>query len=63
MWNGEVEEFSLKGHPYARHAFGWLEATNSKRRRPFVILKMWPAETPEEAVQSVFEREFHARSL
>jgi hypothetical protein len=59
-WTGLVEQFTLMGYPYCKHAFGWMEET-SRKGKPCVILQMWPVETPEAAVQAVFEREFRAR--
>jgi hypothetical protein len=62
IWDGTVEQFTLKGYPYAKHAFGWMEQTAGGKANPFVILKMSPVETAEDAVQAMFDRAFCARA-
>ena len=51
VWRGDVETFDIIGHPKAKQAFAWSEATTGTRRRFFAVLAVPPIDSPAKAVQ------------
>ncbi len=53
IWNGDVEVFTIRGHPKARRAYAWSHATekNDQARRYVAVLELPPVESPETAVK------------
>jgi len=53
LWTGDVEVFTIRGHPKARRAFAWGHATgkNDKARRYVAVLELPPVDSPETAVK------------
>lgn len=52
VWEGDIEVFTLIGHPKAPKAYAWSEATTGTKRRFFAALHMGPVDTPAKAVQA-----------
>src|ERR1041385_903219 len=59
VWEGEVEVFELKGHPKAKHAYGWGHATgeNDQARRYVTVLDLPPVDSPQSAVRAAIMQE------
>ena len=51
VWRGEVETFSLSGHPKAVVAYAWTYMDDSNEKQHVAILKLPPVVGPREAVQ------------
>jgi hypothetical protein len=51
-WEGDVEVFELDGHPKARRAYAWSEATTGTKRRFFAVLGLGPVTGAAEAVRA-----------
>ncbi|HYJ88084.1 MAG TPA: hypothetical protein VEW46_18600 [Pyrinomonadaceae bacterium] len=53
VWNGDVEVFTIRGHPKAKRAYAWSHATgkNDQARRYVAVLELPPVESPETAVK------------
>ena len=51
VWEGDVETFTLIGHPAAAMAYSWSEAIEGTRRRFFAVLHLGPVDSPAKAVQ------------
>jgi hypothetical protein len=51
VWKGDVETFSLKGHPKATCAYGWSEGTGDKERF-FAVLEIPPVKSALDAVRA-----------
>ncbi len=53
IWNGDVEVFTIRGHPKAKRAYAWGHATgkNDQARRYVAVLELPPVESPETAVK------------
>jgi len=52
VWEGDVEVFELDGHPKAKRAYAWSEATTGTKRRFFVVLHAPPVGSAAEAVRA-----------
>jgi len=48
VWEGEVEVFSLFGHPRAKFCYGWSEGESGEF---ITILELPPVDTPQAAVR------------
>ncbi len=46
LWRGKVEVFDLKGHPYAKRAFGWAIKHKDKRTEYITVIGIPPLDTP-----------------
>ncbi len=46
LWRGKVEVFDLKGHPYARRAFGWAIKHKEKKIEYVTVIGIPPLDTP-----------------
>jgi len=55
---GDVETFTLRGHPEASEAFAWL-AGGGMEPRCVVVLKLPPVRTPEDAVRAAINSGQH----
>ncbi len=54
VWNGEVEVFSLIGHPTAHRAYAWahLDGENHEQTRYVAMLEIHPVKDATTAVQA-----------
>lgn len=52
VWDGEVQRFALAGHPKAREAFAWSHATEGRKRRFHVVLRLPPVDGAAMAVRT-----------
>jgi hypothetical protein len=54
VWEGEVEVFTLKGHPKADRVYAWAHETEDADhpRRHVTVLHIPPATSPRKAVQA-----------
>jgi hypothetical protein len=51
VFERDVEVFELIGHPKAKRAYAWSEATTGNNRRFFAVLHTPPIDSPAKAVQ------------
>jgi hypothetical protein len=54
VWDGEVEVFSLVGHPKAKYAYAWahLDGKKDEKTRYVAVLEIPPVEDAKTAVQA-----------
>lgn len=54
VWRGQVEVFTLSGHPKAKKAYAWshLEGANDEGERIVTVLEIPPVESPITAVRA-----------
>ena len=53
VWKGDVEIFTLFGHPKGVHrAYAWSEPTTGNKRRFFVVRHSAEIDAPHQAVQA-----------
>jgi hypothetical protein len=53
VWQGEVEVFTIRGHPKAKRAYGWGFIVNENEGRKYVaVLELPPVTSPQTAVQA-----------
>ena len=60
VWKGEVETFTLTGHPKASQAFSWGRKDDAGEIRYIAVLNVPPINSPREAVQAYVVH--HAKS-
>jgi hypothetical protein len=53
VWDGEVEVFTLMGHPRGQQALAWMLENEAKQQRFVIILAIPPITSPNAAVLSV----------
>ncbi|MEK6278910.1 MAG: hypothetical protein AABN95_01000 [Acidobacteriota bacterium] len=53
LWTGDVEVFTIRGHPKAKRAYAWSHATgkDDKAKRYVAVLELPPVDSPETAVK------------
>ena len=51
VWRGDVEAFTLSGHPKAQKAYGWSEGQGDKERF-FAVLEIPPVKSATDAVRA-----------
>jgi hypothetical protein len=53
LWTGDVEVFTIRGHPKAKRVYAWGHATgkNDQAKRYVAVLELPPVESPETAVK------------
>jgi hypothetical protein len=52
IWDGEVQRFTLTGHPKATEAYAWSHVTTGTRRAFHAVLRLAPVDTARQAVQT-----------
>ena len=54
VWKGEIEVFSLTGHPKAKRCYAWAHRAgpNNKDARAVTVLELPPVESPETALRA-----------
>lgn len=58
VWQGEVEVFTIRGHPKAKRAYGWGFIVNENQGRKYVaVLELPPVNSPLTAVQAAIMSE------
>lgn len=58
VWQGEVEVFTIRGHPKAKRAYGWGFVVNENQgRKYFAVLELPPVNSPLTAVQAAIMSE------
>jgi len=59
VWQGDVEVFSIRGHPQAQRAYAWAHATgkNDQDRRFVAVLELPPVNSPLTAVRAAIMSE------
>ncbi len=59
VWNGIVEVFDLKGHPWADRAYAWTHDTDDPKqpRRSVTVLHLEPITSPVLAVRAAIVQE------
>ena len=50
-WQGEVEIFSLKGHPKAKRCYAWYYTDEEGEKQYTTVLEIPPVDSPETAVK------------
>ena len=58
VWDGEVQVFSVTGHPAATKAYAWSHATEGSKRRVHVVLGLPPVDGPVMAVRTAILSDF-----
>ena len=64
IWQGEVEVFSIRGHPKAKRAYAWahLSGDNDQQTRYVAVLELPPVDSPQAAVKAAIASEIkHAK--
>jgi hypothetical protein len=51
VWKGNVEAFTLMGHPKTKRAYGWSEGKGGKERF-FAVLEIPPLKSAQDAVKA-----------
>lgn len=52
VWDGDVEEFHLRGHPKASTAYAWTFKGDDGKERSVAVLKLGPVDSPLTAVRA-----------
>ena len=52
VWKSDVEVFDLVGHPRAKVAYAWSEATTGAKRRFFVVLHIAQVDSAVTAIRA-----------
>ncbi len=52
LWRGRVEVFDLKGHAFAKRAFGWGIKRKDKKKENVIVVGIPPLDTPVMAVKA-----------
>jgi hypothetical protein len=52
VWDGEVETFSLIGHPHALQCFAWAYKDDDGTNQITTVLALPPVQTPQDAVKA-----------
>jgi len=60
-WEGEVQVFSLSGHPTASRCYAWSHETEHGKRKFFAVLHQGPVHSPQAAVRAAIVAEFQHR--
>ena len=50
VWRGEVEVFSVKGHPKANECYAWAYRDDDGTEHYTAVLKLPPVDSPEKAI-------------
>lgn len=59
VWEGDVSQFELTGHPAADTCYAWSEPIKgSDKRRFFAVLKVPPVDSPEAAVRASIVKDY-----
>ncbi|MCA1624999.1 MAG: hypothetical protein LC778_14605 [Acidobacteria bacterium] len=56
MWQGDVEVFTIRGHPKANRAYAWAHETD-KGKRYVAVLELPPVDSPQNAVRAAIVEE------
>ncbi len=51
VWEGEVEVFSVTGHPRAEKAYAWSAKQGTPEEKFTAVLEMPPVDSPQSAVK------------
>lgn len=57
VWEGDVEVFSLRGHPKARRCYAWSHETEDKGKRFVAVLELPPVDSAQTAVRAAIVAE------
>lgn len=60
-WEGDVEVFTLKGHPKATRCFAWAFEQDG-RKRAMAVLEIPPVDGPETAVKAAIAASANPRN-
>lgn len=52
IWQGDVDVFSVTGHPKANLCYGWLHEDDAGNSQPVILLNKFPINSPETAVRA-----------
>ena len=60
VWEGDVEVFTLTGHPVAHRVYAWSHDTNDPKnpRRHVTVLHLHPIRSAQDAVRAAIVQEF-----
>lgn len=58
VWEGEVQIFSLAGHPTATRCYAWSHDTDKGKRKFFAVLRQGSVDSPRAAVRAAIVAEF-----
>ena len=62
VWEGVVNIFSLDGHKTAKICYAWShEVERANKRRFYVVLKLPPINTPQDAVRAAIIQEYRSK--
>lgn len=61
VWQGEVQLFSLLGHPTASFAYAWSHETTQGKRKFYAVLRQGPVDSPQAAVRVAIVAEYKER--
>lgn len=52
IWQGDVEVFSVTGHPKANVCYAWMHHGEDDNTHPVILLNKFPINSPETAVRA-----------
>lgn len=61
VWEGDVEVFSLRGHPKALRCFAWSHETEGKDKRFVAVLELPPVDSAQAAVRAAIVAEMKGK--
>lgn len=65
IWNGEVEVFTLRGHPKAKTCYAWsvADGKHDEQEKFITVLELPPVNSPEAAVKVAIASEVRSKKL
>ena len=62
VWEGDVEVFSIKGHPKASQCYAWAHETDNKGKRYVVVLELPPVDSAQAAVKAAIVEQYRSKA-
>jgi len=62
VWEGDVQVFSISGHPTASRCYAWSHVSDEKtgKRKFYAVLHQGPVDSPLKAVRAAIVAEYRA---
>lgn len=58
VWEGEVQVFSLSGHPAASRCYAWSHETSGGKRKFYAVVHQGPVDSTQAAVRAAIVAEY-----
>ena len=62
VWEGDVEVFSIKGHPKASQCYAWAHKTDKKDKRYVAVLELPPVDSAQAAVKAAIVEQYRSKA-